>query len=92
MTNFDVKLIDIIGFVAGILTSAAYIPQINKVLKTQRARDLSTKMLSILGVGLSIWWLYGYLMGNIPMIAANTFAVLSIIFLLILKYKYRNNA
>lgn len=74
---------NILGIIAGILTSIASMPQLIKVIKTRNVDDLSWLMLMILIIGLSLWVWYGLLQNELPIIFSNGFAVLVNISLLI---------
>ena len=60
-----------IGFVAGILTSIAAIPQVIKTLKTRHVRDISIWQPLLLALGLALWMTYGILISDLPLILAN---------------------
>lgn len=62
--------IELIGIVAGLLTTVAYVPQVLKTWRTQQAGDLSLPML-LLNTGIVLWLLYGLLLGSPGLIAAN---------------------
>ena len=67
---------NILGIVAGVLTSVSMIPQLIKVLKEKDAENLSWIMLTVLITGLSLWVWYGFLKDELPIILSNAFAVL----------------
>ncbi len=83
---------NILGIIAGILTSVSMIPQLVKVLKEKNAEDLSWAMIMVLISGLSLWVWYGFLKNELPIILSNAFAVIVNIILLIccMIYKKRN--
>ena len=62
---------EIIGLVAAALTTSAFIPQVYKVYKEKSAVGISLTMYLIFFVGLSLWLLYGYLVGSISIVIAN---------------------
>ena len=62
---------EIIGLVAAALTTSAFIPQVYKVYKEKNAAGISLTMYLIFFVGLSLWSLYGYLIGSISILIAN---------------------
>ena len=64
-------LTDIIGTVAATLTTASFLPQVVKTLKTRRTRDISTAMWSAFCAGVALWTVYGVLLGQWPIIVAN---------------------
>ncbi|KFC20382.1 SemiSWEET transporter [Chryseobacterium sp. FH1] len=67
---------NILGLVAGILTSVAMMPQLIKVLKDKNVEDISVMMLLVLISGLSLWVWYGILQEEWPIILSNAFSVL----------------
>ncbi len=79
---------EVIGLFAATLTTACWLPQ---ALKTIRSKDTSgislvTQMMFTLGVFL--WLIYGLYLGNWPLIIANaiTFVLVSIILALKLRH------
>lgn len=79
-----------IGLLAATFTTIAFLPQAIKTLKTKKARDLSLLTYIILAVGLLLWLVYGLLIGDLPIIMANSISVVLIIAVLIFKIKYDN--
>ena len=82
--------IQIVGLVAGIITSSAMLPQVIKIFKEKKAKDISLIMIIVLLIGLSLWVTYGFLRDDIPIIATNLFSVLVNMVLLGLSIKYTN--
>ena len=80
---------NILGLVAGAITSVAMLPQLFKVLKEKDVEDLSLWMIVVLISGLSLWVWYGILKDELPIILSNAFAVLVNISLLICYLMYR---
>lgn len=74
---------NILGLIAGGITSVAMLPQLIKVLKNKDVEDLSLLMILFLIVGLSLWVWYGFVKEELPIILSNAFAVLVNICLLI---------
>ena len=64
-------LIDVLGFTAGILTTAAFLPQVWKTWRSKSAKDLSRGMYAILCLGFAMWCVYGLLIGSAPIVLAN---------------------
>ncbi|MCP4923490.1 MAG: hypothetical protein GY915_05605 [bacterium] len=64
-------LIDVLGFAAGILTTAAFLPQVLKTWRSKSAKDLSRGMYAILCLGFSMWCLYGVMIGSAPIVLTN---------------------
>lgn len=80
---------NILGLVAGGITSVAMLPQLIKVLKEKNVEDLSWLMITSLIVGLSLWVWYGFVKEELPIILSNAFAVLVNVCLLISYFIYR---
>ena len=80
---------NILGLVAGGITSVAMLPQLIKVLKEKDVKDLSLLMILFLIIGLSLWVWYGFLKDELPIILSNAFAVLVNVSLLISYFIYR---
>jgi MtN3 and saliva related transmembrane protein len=62
---------DLIGSIAGFLTTAAFVPQVIKTLRSRSTRDISLVMFAAFTAGVAFWLLYGALIGSLPVIAAN---------------------
>lgn len=80
---------NIIGTIAGVLTSVSMLPQLIKVWKEKNVEDISALMLCVLIAGLSLWVWYGILKEEWPIILSNSFAVLVNICLGICLIMYR---
>lgn len=80
---------NILGLIAGALTSIAALPQLIKVLKTKNTNDLSALMLVILISGLSLWVWYGIINDELPIILSNSFAVVLNAVLLFCKLSFK---
>ena len=80
---------NILGLVAGGITSVAMLPQLIKVIKEKDVEDLSVLMIIFLVTGLSLWVWYGFIKNELPIILSNAFAVLVNICLLIFYFLYR---
>lgn len=63
-----------IGFAAGLLSTAANIPQTIKVIKTRSTKSLSAPTYALLFIGLVLWTIYGFMKGDLPVILSNMVA------------------
>lgn len=77
-----------VGFFAGILTSGAAIPQVFRTYRTKQARDLSMWQLVLLNLGMLLWLIYGFSLGDRPLILANTFSIVCYSALIGMKLRY----
>lgn len=64
-----------IGLLAGVLTTSAFVPQAIQSWRTRSARDVNLGLLALLVVGNSLWFAYGVLMGSWGLVAANIVTV-----------------
>ena len=80
--------ISTIGLIAGICTTVSFIPQMIKILKTKQVRDLSSYMYVILTIGIFLWLTYGILLGELPIVLANSVTLCFCIFVLFSKVRY----
>ena len=82
--------IQLVGLVAGFLTTAAFLPQVIKTWKSRSAKDLSLGMFSLFCLGVAMWLVYGLVVRDIPVIAANLLTLLLASTLLYFKLKYKD--
>ena len=80
--------ITLVGFVAGTLTTVAYVPQVIRSWKLKETKDISLSMLVLYAVGVSLWLVYGIGMDSLPIIAANGISLVLILVLLGIKIRY----
>jgi MtN3 and saliva related transmembrane protein len=80
--------LDLLGFVAGVLTTAAFIPQVLKIRKTRSARDISLGMYAVFTSGVVLWLAYGLALGSMPIIVANVFTLALALAVLVMKLRY----
>jgi len=76
-------MIEFLGFIAAILTTTAFIPQVIKVYKTNQTKDLSVFTFSMFTIGVFCWSVYGVMLLSYPLIIANTITFLLAFYILI---------
>jgi MtN3 and saliva related transmembrane protein len=81
-------MIKLIGFAAAFCTTAAFIPQAWKTIKTRDTSGISLWMYLIFTLGVLLWLLYGLALGDLPIIAAN--AITSALAAIILAFKIKH--
>lgn len=67
---------NMIGFLAGALTTVSFLPQIVKVLKTRDTRSLSVSMYGLFTLGVFLWLVYGWIVHSPPVIFYNALTFL----------------
>ena len=77
--------VEIFGYVAAILTTAAFLPQLIKTLKTKKADDVSLITLIMFIIGVLCWIIYGYKISSIPILLANLITLFLNLLILISK-------
>lgn len=82
---------EIIGFIAAILTTSSFLPQLIKVWKTKSSKGVSILMYFVMLSGVILWGVYGYLIGSKSVLIANIVAGLLQIVILILIFKNKKN-
>ena len=82
---------EIIGFIAAILTTSSFLPQLIKVWKTKSSKGVSILMYFEMLSGVILWGVYGYLIESKSVLIANIVAGLLQIVILILIFKNKNN-
>lgn len=83
------SIFSIIGFLAATLTTAAYIPQAIKAIKTKQTKDISLWMYVMMTIGILLWLLYGIFNNDWPIILANCVTILLVIPILIIKIVHK---
>ena len=59
------------GYVAATLTTAAFLPQTIKTIRSRDTRSISLWMYLVFTVGVVFWLVYGIVLDSKPMIIAN---------------------
>ena len=80
-----------IGYLAGFLTTIAFIPQVIKAWFSKSTNDISLLMFIIFATGVSCWLIYGLLTNNYPIIISNLITLGLSLLVLIAKFKYNKN-
>jgi MtN3 and saliva related transmembrane protein len=79
----------LIGYIAGTLTTASFIPQVIRSWKLKETRDISLAMLVFFAIGVILWTVYGIWIGSLPIITANVVTLGLILFLLWMKIRFK---
>lgn len=79
---------ELVGYLAGLLSTGAFLPQAIKTLRTRSADDLSLVMLLVALTGNSLWAVYGILMFLWPVIIPSSVTALLLGVILAAKLRY----
>jgi MtN3 and saliva related transmembrane protein len=66
-----ILLTTLIGLGAATLTTASFLPQVIKAWRSRSTHDVSLGMFSLMAMGNSLWLIYGVLIADLPLVAAN---------------------
>jgi MtN3 and saliva related transmembrane protein len=80
----------LLGLLAGALTTAAFLPQVLKTWKSRSAKDLSLGMFSLFCAGVFLWLVYGIIVKDVPVIAANFVTLMLASTLLFFKLRFKD--
>ncbi|HEX4855520.1 MAG TPA: SemiSWEET transporter [Limnobacter sp.] len=65
-----------LGFLAAILTTGAFVPQVVYCWKTRDTRSISLGMYACFCTGVLLWLVYGLLVDQWPVVVANSVTLL----------------
>lgn len=80
---------NVLGFIAGTLTTIAFVPQVIKIWKSRHARDISMGTFALFSFGVLLWLLYGIRLGALPIILANGITLVLSLTILVFKLRYK---
>src|SRR5262245_36960106 len=78
----------ILGFLAALCSTAAFVPQVVKTWRTRSTRDISLGTFSTIVFGAVLWMVYAWLQRDLPVFATN--GVIFVLASIILGLKLRH--
>jgi len=63
--------VTLIGLAAAFCTTVAFLPQVIQTWRTRSTKDLSLSMFLVFTTGIFLWLVYGLILRDLPLIAAN---------------------
>jgi MtN3 and saliva related transmembrane protein len=82
-------LYEILGFLAAILTTISFLPQVIKIYKSKETKSISLTMYVVLSLGILMWLIYGIHLNSLPIILANSVTAILTLFLISMKIKFK---
>lgn len=79
---------EFIGLAAGTLTTAAFVPQAWKVWSSRSTTSISLLMYLVFALGLVLWIVYGWSLGSLSIVLANTITLALAVFILGMKLRH----
>ena len=78
-----------IGSLAAACTTLCWVPQAVKIIREKQTKGISLVTQVVFTAGIALWLIYGLLLTNWPLIAANAVTLVFSLVILILKVRYR---
>jgi len=85
----DNAVIEIVGSLAGVLTTVSFLPQVIKTYRSRSAKDLSLGMFLLFTLGVLAWLIYGIGINKLPIIAANGVTLVLAGMILAAKFRFK---
>ena len=82
--------VEIIGIIGASLTTASFVPQVYKVIKTKSVEGISLTMYSVFFVGILFWFYYGIKINSFSVILANAVTGVLVIIIILFRIIYKN--
>lgn len=82
-------LIDLVGYLAAILTTLSFVPQVWLTFRTKDVSGISLGMYSAFTLGVALWLCYGLLVQAWPVVVANTVTLALALVILGMKLAYQ---
>ncbi len=86
--HFSSQLVEMVGFLAGAITTFSFLPQLIAVYRQKSAKDLSWLYLATFTAGVGLWLTYGLMLSAPPIIVANVVTLALLAAIMTLKVKY----
>ena len=80
--------VTLLGLVAACLTTSAFVPQAAQVWRTRSTKDISLAMFAMTFVGILMWFIYGVMLQNIPLIFANGITLVLVGSIIVAKLRF----
>ncbi len=81
-------LTEVVGLVAGAVTTGSLVPQVLRVFKLKSAHEISTLFTTLLLMGDLLWLTYGIYLASFPLMLWNSAATVLTAALLFAKLRY----
>jgi MtN3 and saliva related transmembrane protein len=81
--------ITIVSLIAASCTTISFLPQALQTIKTKNTKGISLPMYSLFTFGTTLWFIFGLMIQNYPIVLANGITTLLALIILICKIKYK---
>jgi MtN3 and saliva related transmembrane protein len=80
--------LNLLGYLAAVLTTCAFVPQALKTIRSRDTRAISLLMYVTFTAGIALWFMYGVALHSWPIILSNTVTFLLAATILTLKVRH----
>ena len=77
----------ILGTVAGLLSTASFVPQVLKAWREGHTEAISKRMYFVTVSAFTLWTIYGFVIGSLPIIVFNILSLILSATILVLKLR-----
>ena len=84
----SIPLIDIVGVTGALLTTLCWLPQALKVIRERETRALSLPATAAFTLGVVLWLIYGFAIGDWPLIGSSAVTLAPMAAILAAKLRY----
>ncbi len=84
--------IDLLGLTAATLSTISFLPQVVRLWRLRTAEGVSLVTFAVLAVGVSLWFLYGLLRHDLPIVIANGITLVLVLAVVGLTLHFRRTA
>lgn len=81
--------VEVLGYAAATLTTAAFLPQVLHTLRTRDVRGISLGMYAAFTSGITLWLVYGWMLQAWPIVVANLITLVLASTILVMKIVLR---
>jgi MtN3 and saliva related transmembrane protein len=86
------QISDVLGYLAATLTTVSFVPQVWRTFRTKDVSGISLKMYSVFTLGIAVWLAYGIVLGEVPMMIANSVSLVLASAVLVMRIRYGRKA
>jgi MtN3 and saliva related transmembrane protein len=88
LSGIRMPYVTIVGSVAAVLTTIAFLPQVLRTWRTRSTSDISLVMFTTYVTGIFLWLVYGLMLGDMPLIVSNAVTLVLAGIILLLKLRH----
>jgi MtN3 and saliva related transmembrane protein len=80
---------DVLGMIAGTLTTVSFVPQVLKIWRSRSAGDISFGMFLLFSLGVVLWLMYGIAIHSLPVIVSNVVTLVLSVSIIVMKLYFK---